>query len=234
MASYAFRVDECSCNLHEADGWHLIAIHQLICSGILEWHPALQPKLGRAPPPHPTGSPNTVETQVECQFGEVHFWHDRGSVSRIHYWWMGGGYWSIQDPSHSTLAGPNHSDRAPQLFGFCQFLPQAHVGVISYHLALSQVTKGAAKDKLFWSKDKLFWSKYQQKAFVELKHRLCLAPVLTLPDLKQPFEIKTYASDYAIGVVLNQWGYPVAYHSETLSDIVWKYPTCNKEMYSIV
>jgi len=68
----------------------------------------------------------------------------------------------------------------------------------------------------------------------ELKDRLCTAPVLTLPDLQQPFEVETDASDYAIGVVLTQHGHPVAYHSETLSDTVWKYPTYDKEMYSIV
>jgi hypothetical protein len=67
-----------------------------------------------------------------------------------------------------------------------------------------------------------------------LKHRLCSAPVLTLPDLQQPFGIEIDASDYAIGAVLTQNGHPVAYHSETLSNTVWKYPTYDKEMYSIV
>jgi hypothetical protein len=92
---------------------------------------------------------------------------------------------------------------------------------------LSQVTKGGAKEKLFWSKS-------QQKAFGELKNHLCSAPVLTLLYLQQPFEIETYASDYAIGEVLTQNGHPMAYHSETLSDTVQKYPTYDKEMYSIV
>ena len=67
-----------------------------------------------------------------------------------------------------------------------------------------------------------------------MKHRLCYAPVLTLPELQQPFEIKIDAYDYAIGVVLTQQGNLVAYHNETLSDIVQKYPTYEKEMYSIV
>ena len=57
--------------------------------------------------------------------------------------------------------------------------------------------------------------------------------VLTLPDLQQPFEIETDASNYAIGVVLTQQGHLVAYHSETLFDQVHKYPTYEKEMYSI-
>ena len=64
---------------------------------------------------------------------------------------------------------------------------------------LSQVTKGGVKAKFFCSE-------YQQKAFVEMKHRLCSAPVFTLPDLQQPFEIETDASNYAIGAILTQHG----------------------------
>eukprot|EP00253_Pinus_taeda_P026678 PITA_26678 len=78
---------------------------------------------------------------------------------------------------------------------------------------LSQVTKGRAKEKFFWLET-------QQQAFSKLKNRLCSAPMLTLPNLQQPFEIETDASDYAIGVVLIQQGHPLAYHSETLSDTI--------------
>ena len=92
--------------------------------------------------------------------------------------------------------------------------------------SITQVTKGVSKAKFIWSKP-------QQHAFEELKQRLCSAPVLTLPDIQQPFEIETDASDYAVGAVLTQLGQTVAYHSETLSDIVCKYPTYDKEMYSI-
>ena len=86
---------------------------------------------------------------------------------------------------------------------------------------LSEVTKEGAREKFFWSEP-------QQKAFIELKNHLCSALVLTLLDLQQPFEIETDASEYAIGVVLTQQGHPVAYHSETLSKTVRKYPTYDK------
>ena len=92
---------------------------------------------------------------------------------------------------------------------------------------LSQVTKGGAREKFFWLEP-------QQKAFTELKNHLRSALVLTLLDLQQPFEMETDASDYAIGAVLTQQGHLVAYHSETFSDTVRKYPTYDKEMYSIV
>ena len=93
--------------------------------------------------------------------------------------------------------------------------------------ALSQVTKGSVKAKFVWSES-------QHKSFVELKHFLCSTPILSLPNLQQPFEIETDASDYAVGAVLTQHGNPMAYHSETLSDAVRKYTTYDKEMYSIV
>jgi hypothetical protein len=85
MVGHAIWVDEFPCNLHEANGRHPMTIHQLICSGVLGWHSDLQPYLGRAPPPHSTCPPNTMTTQVVFQFGEMHFWHDPGSVFGIHY-----------------------------------------------------------------------------------------------------------------------------------------------------
>jgi hypothetical protein len=67
-----------------------------------------------------------------------------------------------------------------------------------------------------------------------MKHRLCSAPILSLPDLQQSFEIETDASDYVVGAILTQHGHLVAYHSETLSNTIWKYPTYDNEMHSIV
>jgi hypothetical protein len=32
--------------------------------------------------------------------------------------------------------------------------------------------------------------------------------------------------------ILTQYGHPIAYHSDILSDTVWKYPTYDKEIYS--
>ena len=52
------------------------------------------------------------------------------------------------------------------------------------------------------AKENFLWLKSQQKAFIELKHRMCSALILTLLDLQQPFKIETDASDYAIGAIL--------------------------------
>ena len=58
--------------------------------------------------------------------------------------------------------------------------------------------------------------------------------MLSLLDLQQPFDIEIDASDYAVGPILTQHGHPVAYHSETLLDAVYKYPMYDIEMYSIM
>jgi hypothetical protein len=91
--------------------------------------------------------------------------------------------------------------------GLANFYHRFVLGFSHITWPLSQVTKGGAKAKLFWSES-------QQKVLRELKHFFFSAPVLTLPELQQPFEIETDAFDYAIGAVLTQHGHPVAYHSE--------------------
>jgi len=46
-------------------------------------------------------------------------------------------------------------------------------------------------------------------------------------------EIVIYASEYDVGVILTQHGHLLAYHSENLLDAIQKYPTYDKEIYSI-
>jgi hypothetical protein len=104
--------------------------------------------------------------------------------------------------------------------GLANFYHRFVLGFSHIAWALSQVTKGGGK--------KFVWGQSQQQAFDDLKQCLCSSPVLSLPDLQQPFEIETDASDYVVGIVLTQHGHPMAYHSETLSDVVHKYPTYNK------
>jgi hypothetical protein len=111
--------------------------------------------------------------------------------------------------------------------GLANFYRRFVLGFSHIAWALSQITKVGGKEKFEWGQP-------QQQAFDDLKQRLCSAPVLSLPDLQQLFEIETDASDYVVGVVLMQRVHPVAYHSATLSDVVCKYPTYNKEMYSIL
>jgi hypothetical protein len=57
---------------------------------------------------------------------------------------------------------------------------------------------------------------------------------LFVPNLQQPFEIETDASQHAIGAILKHGGHPIAYHSETLAQAKQHYSTYNKEFYSLV
>ena len=100
---------------------------------------------------------------------------------------------------------------------YCKFV----LGFSHIAWSLNQATNGVSKDKFIWDKSK-------QQAFEDLKQGLCSMPILTLLDVQQPFEIDIDASDYVVGVGLTQHVHPVAYQSETLSDVVHKYPTYDK------
>jgi hypothetical protein len=102
---------------------------------------------------------------------------------------------------------------------YCRFV----LGFSHITWALIQVTKGGSKANLVLAMS-------QQKSFKDFKFHLFSALVLILTDLQQPFEIETDASYYVISAVLTQHGNPVAYHNETLSDVVHIYPTYDKDM----
>jgi hypothetical protein len=78
------------------------------------------------------------------------------------------------------------------------------------------------------------WGGKQQNVFDTLKRKIITVPVLSLPELQQPFEIETDASAYAMGAVLMQQCKPICIHSETFSKVVCNYPTYEKELYVLV
>jgi hypothetical protein len=78
------------------------------------------------------------------------------------------------------------------------------------------------------------WRCKQQKYFDALKEKISSTPVLALSNLRHPFEIQTYASNYAMGEVLLQHGKPICFHSETFNGVVINYPTYDKELYALV
>jgi hypothetical protein len=111
--------------------------------------------------------------------------------------------------------------------GLANFYRRFVLGFSHIAWALSHITRGGGKEKFAWGRP-------QQQAFDDLKKSLCSTPVLSLPNLQQPFDIDTNTSDYVVGTILTQHGHPMAYHSEELSYVVHKYPTYDKEIYSIV
>ena len=80
----------------------------------------------------------------------------------------------------------------------------------------------------------LHWTFQCQQAFNTLKEKLISAPILIFPDFKQPFQLITDASDFALGVVLSQLDENnkervVAYASRTLQAAERKYTVTEKE-----
>jgi hypothetical protein len=124
-------------------------------------------------------------------------------------------------PSPTTLT------ELRSLLGLANFFRRFELGFYHITWALIQVTRGSGKEKIVMGLS-------QHQAFDDLKNCLCSSLVISLPDLQHSFDIETYAFDYGVGVVVTQHGHLVAYHSETLSDVVRRYPTYKKEMYSIV
>ena len=65
---------------------------------------------------------------------------------------------------------------------------------------------------------KWVWTDACQEAFEKLKVAVSSEPILKLPDFEKPFEVHTNAFDRAIGGVLVQDGYPLAFERRKLKD----------------
>jgi hypothetical protein len=91
---------------------------------------------------------------------------------------------------------------------------------------LHDLTKGGQPE--FW------WAPVADKAFNDLKIRLCSAPILSLPVFSVPFTIYTDASDFDFGAVLSQRRckneYVIAYASRTLTSAERNYSTTEKSV----
>ena len=82
------------------------------------------------------------------------------------------------------------------------------------------------------------WDEHCDKAFRELKHRLCHTPVLWSPNFSLPFVVQTDASERGMGAVLSQCDeagndHPIAYYSRKLLPREQKYSTIEKECLAI-
>ncbi len=90
------------------------------------------------------------------------------------------------------------------------------------------------------------WGEPQQKAFEELKTRMCSRPVLTQPDFNKPFFLQTDASAYGMGAILSQEGehhtvasqkpklHPIAFYSATFTPTERNYDIYERELLAIM
>ncbi|CAO2169811.1 unnamed protein product [Urochloa humidicola] len=78
------------------------------------------------------------------------------------------------------------------------------------------------------------WTSVHDKSFAALKHTLCHAPVLALPDFSKTFAIETDASGTGVGAVLLQDGHPLAYISKALGPKSQGLSTYEKEYLAIL
>ncbi|XP_073042028.1 uncharacterized protein [Primulina eburnea] len=78
------------------------------------------------------------------------------------------------------------------------------------------------------------WSQACEASFVELKKRLTIAPVLTIPSGVGGFTVHTDASHQGLGCVLMQHGRVVAYASRHLKPHESRYPLHDLELAAVV
>jgi hypothetical protein len=92
-------------------------------------------------------------------------------------------------------ASPTTLTKLQSFLGLANFYRRFMLGFSHIAWALNQVTRGGGKETFVWVLS-------QQQMFDDLKKHLFSALVLSLPDLQQPFEIETNASDYVVGTIL--------------------------------
>lgn len=65
-------------------------------------------------------------------------------------------------------------------------------------------------------KVKFRWTEKENVAFIQLKERLMMQPLLVLLNFKKPFEVHCDTSGESIGDVLSQEGHPIVYENHHL------------------
>ena len=63
------------------------------------------------------------------------------------------------------------------------------------------------------------WTTKHQQAFEQMNALIAADTLLAYPNHTQPFDIKTDASDYQLGAVMEQSNHPIAYYSHKLTSI---------------
>jgi len=119
---------------------------------------------------------------------------------------------------------------------------QAFLGFVNFYrrfienfAKMSKLLSDLTKKDCTWN-----WGIEQQNAFEVLKKAFITAPVLRIPNDKDPFKLSTDASDFATGAVLlqkdmqtNLW-HPVAFFSKLLDVHERNYEIYDKELLVVI
>ena len=124
---------------------------------------------------------------------------------------------------------PKSTKEVRQFIGMCSF----------YRKYIKDFSKISSPLTALQSKKvKFVWNEVCQKAFEELKEKLCNTPVLTKVDLTKDFELHSDASNENVGAVLMQREQeglkPIGYFSKKLNKCEKKYSVTDKEALAIV
>lgn len=88
--------------------------------------------------------------------------------------------------------------------------------------------------QLLKSGAQFLWTPEHSAAVQALKDRLINFTNLSLPDLSKPFVLRTDASGYAIGAVLEQDNKPIGFLSKRLTEVEMRYSTYEQELLAII
>ena len=109
---------------------------------------------------------------------------------------IGGGELKIDPPKMVSImkwSMPTNISMVESLIGVTEYLRKF---IASFSLAITPFHSIATSGKSFQ------WGKGQQRAFDEPRNKISQAPILTLPNLQQPFEVNTNVSRYVMRAVL--------------------------------
>jgi hypothetical protein len=111
-------------------------------------------------------------------------------------------------------------DRGKELHGCNSILEEVHNKIFS---SRCMVARHDHQREEFQLGKSTTWS------FKELKRKINNVPILTMPNLQQPFELETNASEYALGVVLMQGGRLYVIIQNCFMEQFWTTPHMTKK-----